>query len=169
MSSWGRGSETGDIIDFTPLPIDHIMARRTYRRKKNYKLVNTWTKSFGSAGDQILLGNVSKLDAQGISAWLNNVVVTAQLNEGDGDAGGMTFYLTTDNTWNDDYIITGRAMPGYGGTVSLTAKRPIRGDVDEPKRNDGIVYVWGEITDLSYISNADVRVIIETWGRSTNL
>ena len=126
--------------------------------------MNAFTANMGSAGGQILLGYVSKLDAQGVSAFLKNVVVTTQLQEGDGDAGGITLYLTTGDEWSDDYIITARAMPGYGGTVSLAAMRSIEADAERLTSNEGQIYLWGEITDLSYASEVQMRCIVETWG-----
>ena len=110
------------------------------------------------------MGTVSKLDAQGISAFLKNVVVTTQLQEGDGDAGGITLYLTTGDNWDDNYIITARAIPGYGGTVSLTAMRSIEADAERLTSNEGQIYLWGEITDLSYTSDVELRCVVETWG-----
>ena len=77
----------------------------------------------------------------------------------------MTFYLSTEgSSWNDNEIITARAMSGYGGTISLTAKRGIKQEAQIDTGNFGLIYLWGEITDLSYTSAADVRLIVETWG-----
>ena len=129
-----------------------------------YKLVNALSKNMGDAGGQKLIGTVSKLDAQGISAFLKNVVVTVQLNEGDGDAGGITLYLTTGDNWDDDHIITARAVPGYGGTVSLTAMRSIEADAERLTSNEGQIYLWAEMTDISYTSDVYLRMVIETWG-----
>ena len=141
------------------------MAKR--RHAPNYLTVNAMTKSFGSAGAQILLATFKKTDAQSSQVtWLNNVNVAAMLQEGDGDAGGMLFYLTTDSNWSDDYIISSNAIPGYGGKVSLSAKRRIRVNAEEIHSGFGQVYLWGEITDLSYTSAVSVRVIIDTWGKN---
>ena len=129
-----------------------------------YKLVNALSKNMGDSGGQKLIGTVSKLDAQGISAFLKNVVVTVQLNEGDGDAGGITLYLTTGDNWDDDHIITARAVPGYGGTVSLTAMRSIEADAERLTSNEGQIYLWAEMTDISYTSDVYLRMVIETWG-----
>lgn len=143
------------------------MARR---RSSNYLIVNALTKSFGSGGGQILIAKFSKTDAQSRQVtWLNNVNVAAMLQEGDGDAGGMLFYLTTDNVWSDDFIIASNAISGYGGKISLSAKRRIRENQDVLNSGFGQVYLWGEITDLSYSADVDVRVIIDTWGKNVKV
>ena len=140
------------------------MARR---RSTNYKRINCKTKSFGSAGAQILLATFSKSDAQSSQvSWLNNVNVSAMLNEGDGDAGGMLFYLTTSATWDDTEIISSNAMPGYGGKIGLAAKRRIRINADKDSGDFGLVYLWGEITDLSYTEAVEVRLVVEQWGKN---
>ena len=148
------------------------MARK-YKRPSNYKKINALTKNFGSAGDQILIARFKKADAQSSQvSWLNNVNVTGMLQEGDGDAGGVLFYLSTQGTasgWSDDQIISCRGFPGYGGTVSLAAKRRIRRNEESELGDQGQVYLWGEITDLSYTADADMRIVIDTWGRNINI
>ena len=147
------------------------MAKR--RGPSNYKKMNAFTKSFGSAGAQILLAKFKKADAQSSQvSWLHNVVVTGMLQNGDGDAGGVVFYLSTQGTssaWSDDEIISAKGFPGYGGTVSLAAKRRIRKNEESELGDQGQVYLWGEITDLSYTADADMRIIIDTWGRNINI
>ena len=59
------------------------MARR---KPRNYKLVNTFTRDMESSGNQMRLGMIDKLDAQGVSGYLNNVVVSAIVNNYDGGA-----------------------------------------------------------------------------------
>ena len=141
------------------------MAKR--RHAPNYLIVNALTKNFGSAGAQVLIAEIKKIDAQSSQvSWLNNVNVTGMLQEGDGDNGGMLFYLTTNTTWSDDHIISSNAVPGYGGKVSLSAKRRIRENNAQPDTAFGQVYLWGEITDLTYTTDAKVRVIIDTWGKN---
>ena len=152
----------GIIINGGALPF--AMARRL---PKNYKRINVKTKNMGSAGDQKLLATFSKSDAQSSQvSWLNNVNVSAMLNEGDGDAGGMLFYLTTGSSWDDDYIISSNAIPGYGGKVSLSAKRRIRTNATDLSGSFGLVYLWGEVTDLSYTDDVKIRLVVEQWGRN---
>ena len=144
------------------------MAKR--RTAPNYLTVNALSKNFGSTGSQILVAEFKKQDAQSSQVtWLNNVNVAAMLQEGDGDNGGMLFYLTTDSNWNDDYIIASSAIPGYGGKISLSAKRRIRENAANPLTGFGQVYLWGEITDLSYTAAVQVRVIIDTWGKNVKV
>ena len=85
-------------------PVGRLMAKRRYAR--NYKRVNVATKSFGGSGGQILLASFEKSDAQSAQVtWLNNVNVSAILNDGDLDQGGMLFYLTTGEAWSEAEII----------------------------------------------------------------
>ena len=140
------------------------MARR---RATNYKRINVKTKNMGGTGDQKLLAIFSKSDAQSAqTSYLNNVNISAVLNEGDGDAGGMLFYLTTGSTWDDNWILSSNAMPGYGGKVSLSAKRRIRINAEEAAGSFGLVYLWGEITDISYVGDVKIRLVVEQWGRN---
>jgi len=144
------------------------MARK--RGPGNYKKINSLTKNFGSAGAQILIARFKKADAQSSQVtWLNNVNVTGMLQEGDGDAGGILFYLTTGASFDDDQIISCKGFPGYGGSVSLSAKRRIRKNEESDLGDQGQVYLYGEITDLSYTADVQVRTIIETWGRNVNI
>ena len=135
------------------------------RRRRNYKIVNSDTKAMGSAGGQIRLGVISKVDAQCISAYLNNVVVSAIINNYDGGdtTPGIMFYLTTATTWSDDYIISAKATP-IGGTVSLSAKRYIKENEADLKGNIGTVHLWAELTDITISDNIDLRYVCETWG-----
>jgi len=134
-------------------------------KRRMYKQVKTQSKDMGSAGSQILLGTISPLDVQVGTGYLKNVVCTALLNDGDGDNGGFMFYLSTSNSWNDDYVLTARACQ-LGGTVSLSAAGHnfIRDDVADVSRNDGELYVWGEVTDLGTTQNT-ARIVLEAWGR----
>ena len=143
------------------------MAKK-YRRPKNYKLVNVKTVSGGSSGDQTLIGKIDKIDAQGVPAgFLNNVVLSVMVNEAEQDVAAITCYLTTDNVWNENFIITARTTQGGpGGTVNLTAKRSIttNADTDTQKYGSGgPIYVWVEIGD--YVGAEEFRYVAETWGR----
>ena len=141
------------------------MAGRRYA--PNYKIINAMTKSFGSTGSQIKLARFKKIDAQSSQVtWLNNVNVSAMLQDGDGDNGGVMFYLTTNDLYDDNEIISSAAMPGFGGKVSLPAKRRIRMNEDKDLGDFGQVYLWGEITDLSYTSAVNMRIVIDTWGKN---
>ena len=116
----------------------------------------------------MLVGRIDKLDAQGFpNAWLNNVKISMMINEAEQDVSGMIGYLTTDDTWSDDYVITASATSGPGGTVYLSAKRPIVTDREDANTNiygvGGPVYVWVEIGD--YVSTEKFRWITECWGR----
>ena len=134
--------------------------------RRNYKIVNVHTKNLGSTGDQVLIGTIDKLDAQGVSAYLNNVRFSAVLNNSQGDEalGGYMVYLTTSSDWSDDYVITARAG-SFGSTVNLSAKRTIEQNATNKFGNLGPIYLWMEITDITLTSDVDMRYVAETWGR----
>ena len=116
----------------------------------------------GSTGDQVLLGKISKLDAQGVTAWINNVQVSCMVDEAEQDTIGFMVYATTDNSWSDDYIITARAG-AVGKTTNLPIKRKIMQDTDQTLGNFGQVYIWGELSDT--VASESARFVFETWGR----
>ena len=136
------------------------------RKNKSYKLVNVATKNLGGSGDQIRIGEVDKLDAQGINGFLNNIRLSVLLNDdsGGGYIGGFIAYLTTSSTWSDDYVITARAG-NFGDTVNLVGKRRIIRNSDGATSNDGLVHLWLELTDIETLGSSDVRYVAETWGR----
>jgi len=146
------------------------MARR---RSRSYKTVHTFTKDMGSAGGQILLARIDKVQAQGITGWFNNVQVSYLASDTDtGDLGtenvGCLLYLTSDGVWDDDLVITARGSGGNGSTVNLTAKRAIHSnDVNAGHEdgNIGPVYLWGEVTDATATADILARFVCEVWGR----
>ena len=145
-----------------------LMARRRYRRRKTYKIVNVASKSVGSAGAQILLGKIKKIDAQGISAWVSGIKMSGMLQEAEQDTASLMFYLTTDRDWDDDYIISAGATGSTGGSVWLSAKRYIRNNANPDASNDiatsntGPLFVWVEAGD--YVASESIRYVAETWG-----
>ena len=147
------------------------MARR--RRLKNYKVTNAMTKNVGSTGDQIHVGKISKIQAQGITAWANNCLVSIMSSEiqraADDDyvdyQPAYMVYATTSSTWSDDNIICARA--GFAGdTINIPLKRPIRQDVEDTDSNDGVIHLWVEASDVALVLEyLKVRLVFETWGR----
>jgi len=139
------------------------------RRSRNYKIVNAATDSGTSVGNQNLILRIKKVDAQGVpNAWIKNVQVSAMVNEAEQDVAGLMFYLTTSPNWDDDHIITARASPGPGGSVSLTANRSIKtNDISDDditsQSGFGPIYVWVEIGD--YVSAEEFRWVTEVWGQ----
>jgi len=135
------------------------------------KLVNTFTKDMGSAGSQVLLAKIDKINAQGVSSYVHNVVISYLASDtSSGDLNtenvGAIFYLSTDGTWSDDLVITARAGGGNGTTVSLSARRSIKSsETDIELSNFGPIYLWGELTDATGTANIDARIVMETWGR----
>ena len=129
-----------------------------------YKLVNVATKDMGSAGGQVLIGVVDKIDAQGVNGFLNNIRLSVLLNDSvDGEIGGFLAYLTTGASWDDDQVITARGG-SFGDTVSLSAKRSISQNVAKTMSNQGQIYLWVELTDITSTVNVDMRYVAETWG-----
>ena len=136
------------------------MARKG--RMKNYKLVNAQTQSQGFTGGQIRFGVVDKLDAQGMTGWFNNIMVSVLADEAESDNIGFLVYATTGSPWNDDYIIACRGG-AIGGTVNLPVRRVIRDESTDTSRNDGAVHLWLEFSDT--VATESARIITETWGR----
>ena len=102
------------------------MVRRSRRRAKNYKIVNAASKSVGSSGQQVLIGHISKVDAQGASGYLHGVKISAMLQEAEQDTASLMFYLTTNDQWDDDLIVSASATGSTGGSAWLPAKRYIK-------------------------------------------
>ena len=140
------------------------MARR--RKSRLYKTCNVATKSGGATGAQTLVGRIDKIDAQGVTGYLNNILVSVMVNEAEQDQGSIMCYLTTDDSWDDDYVITARATSTVGGTVNLIARRRIVTDnitsTSEILGNTGPVYLWIEIADYAF--SEEFRYVAEVWG-----
>ncbi len=143
------------------------MARKSYKKPKNYKQTKVETVNVGSAGEQIHIGYFQPIDVEGssLNAWLNNVNLSLLLNDAESEgSGGFIAYLTTNGSWSDADVITARAG-NFADTVNLACKRSIKSSVYEPDRNDGVVALWIEISDITITSDVDVRIVMESWGR----
>ena len=138
-------------------------------RQRNYKITNAQTQSMGSTGSQIRVLDVDKIDNQSTqNGYLHSVKVTVSFDTEQGAPGaGIVGYATTDNVWNDDYIITAAAVGAGGGTLWLNVRRTIKTGADTPLQGQsgGPVYIWLEITDPG-VSSESLRVITETYGRN---
>ena len=143
------------------------MARRR-RRQKMYKQVVTTTTDMGDSGGQILLGNLAPITGRNQlgKAYCNNITATYILNA-DGavasDQGGLVFYLSSSSGWSDSDVITARASPYGGGTVTLPVKRWMSGEETDDAPG-GKLYLWAEVTDTSLTVNTSVRITLEVWG-----
>ena len=129
-----------------------------------YKQIKTFTKDMGSAGSQILLGYVEPLDDDLDFGYLNNIRLTAILQTGDGDAGGILCFLNASSSWSDSHIITADACPGFGGKMNLSAKRKVSG-AQQITRPDGRVYLYAELTDITVTTDVQLRCVIECYGK----
>ena len=150
------------------------MARR--RGPKNYKQTLTMTKDMGSAGAQKHIGKAEKLDPALAAGYLNNIVVSAQINDlgpiiaGDPapNTPGFTVYLSTapSGAWDDDAILTARSFGPMAGTRSLSAKRWIKtDDTSDLTSSTCPIHVWAEITDVTVTTDIEARFTLEFWGR----
>ena len=143
------------------------MARRRYPR--NYKITNVNTKSMGSSGSQIRIRDIDKVDNQSTAnGYLHAVKVSAIFDTEQGAPGaGIMLYATTDNVWNDDYVITSAALGNGGGTTWLNVRRTIKTGADTPLQGQsgGPVYIYAEITDPG-VSSENVRFVTEVYGRN---
>ncbi len=136
------------------------------KRGRLYKTVNVATKDMGSAGGQILLGEIKKVDAQGITGFLNNVRLSIILDDATISSVAFLAYLTTDDAWNDDYVLSACAGD-FGHTCSLSGKRVIKTAADtetEQLGMNGPIYLWAEISDPG-VSAYNIRYVAEVWGR----
>ena len=144
------------------------MAKRRYR-PRNYKIVNVATKSMGSAGGQIRIREIDKIDNQSTqNGYLHAVKISAIFDTEQGAPGaGFLFYATTDNTWNDNYVITSAGLGNGGGTCWLNIRRTIKTGSDTPLQGQsgGPVYIWAEITDPG-LSSESARFVTEVYGRN---
>ena len=119
----------------------------------------------GSAGGQILLGYIKKIDNVGRSGYVNNVTLSALLNDGgQQESYGIMYYASTGATWADDNVISARAV-AVAGTQSVPIKRRIAANSAKTDSNDGIVYIYAELTDITITGDVELRFAIETWGR----
>ena len=134
------------------------------RRARKYKTVTVNTKNMGSAGAQILLGSYIPMDETISFGYLNNVVATGFMNDGENNNGGICFYLTRQSNWADSDVITARATQLGGGTVNLSAKQKVSGEVFDDMPG-GRIYVWAELTDVTLTDDVEIRYVLEAWGR----
>ena len=136
------------------------------KRRTMYKQVYTFTKDMGSSGDQILLGTVEKIDNVGRSGYVNNIRVSAVVNNYDGgdETPGIMLYGGTTSGWADDNVFVARAT-AVAGTVNLPISRWIKAGSSQAHADFGEIYLHGELTDITIQDNIELRFVIEVWGR----
>jgi len=144
------------------------MAKRA-RYPRNYKITNVNTKNMGSAGSQVRIRDIDKVDNQSTqNGYLHAVKVTSIFDTEQGSPGaGIILYATTDNVWSDDYVITSSGLGNGGGTTWLNIRRTIKTGADTPLQGQsgGPVYIWAEITDPGAVSES-LRFVTEVYGRN---
>ena len=122
------------------------------------------TVDMGDEGAQVLIGKIVKVDVQGMSGYLHNIKLSVIMNQNHTGLSYMS-YLTTDNAWSDDHVITACAG-NFGAPCNLAAHRSIKtgGDTDTEILGEfGPVYLWLEISDPG-VSAEEIRYVAETWG-----
>ena len=144
------------------------MARTRRRRKKQYKQVVTDTKSLGSSGGQILIGTLAPIANRNQlgRAFCKNITMTYML-QGDAaagaDQGAVTFYIGSNSAWADSDVITARSAAYGGGTLNIPVNAWVSGEVTDDAPG-GKLYVWAECTDMTVVTNVDIRYTAEIWG-----
>ena len=136
----------------------------------------------GSSGDQQYLGRVEILDEVLGKAYLNNVIVSCQINDGISTTGvtpAFTVYLSKSGStgaggggWVDTDVITARSTAAGGGTVNLVARKVIKTNSfgSAVAEDIGPVHIWAECTDTAGVGqDNDARFTIEAWGYFHNL
>ena len=123
----------------------------------------------GATGTQIRIRDIDKIDNQSImNGYCHAVKVSAIFDTEQGSPGaGILLYATTDNNWNDDYVITATALGNGGGSAWLNVRRTIKTGSDTPLQGQagGPVYIWAEITDPG-VTGESVRFVTEVYGRN---
>ena len=116
----------------------------------------------GDAGDQILLGYIQKIDAQGATSYVHNVIISGAPQDTEASDMAFTAYLSTSATWAETNVITARSTGAGGGTVSLQASRTIQENAEITAGNEGLIYIWGETSNS--VLDEDFRIIVEVWS-----
>jgi len=133
-----------------------------------YKDVKTLTKNIGSAGSQVKVGEIAKIDNVGATGYVNNLTISAIVNDyTSSETPGLIFYVGTSSSWSDDDVVVARAVSGTSsGTVNLPIKRRIAQNSEgDPGSNDGRLYVWAECTDVAITDDTEIRFVGELWGK----
>ena len=132
-----------------------------------YKQVKTLTKNIGSAGAQVKVATIGKLDNVGMTGYANNVIISSIVNDySSSEIPGLIFYASTSDSWSDDNVISARAVTGSAsGTVNLPLKRRVSADTQQAENNDGRIYIYAECTDVAVLDDTDIRLSMELWGR----
>ena len=119
------------------------------RRRRMFKqLSNVKTENVGHTGGNYLLYKIDKQQASFTSAYLDKVRIAYHLDITDASTErpndvGVTFYLSTsDSAVSSAYLVSATASNGYGGTITLDAKRSIRDEEEASTRGDGALFVW---------------------------
>ena len=146
------------------------MARRKRRMFK--QLANHKTENIGHTGGAVLLYKIDKQQASFTSAYLDKVRIAFHYDVTDESTVvpnfiGSTFYLSTSDSSTDSaYLVSATGSSGYGGTVTLDAKRSIRDEDEDNSRGDGALFVWVQPSDLNLpAGDITINAVAEAMGR----
>ena len=124
-------------------------------------------KSLGASSVAQLCFSIRPLQGdQAPGAYLQKVKVSIiQENFGGNVPSGFMLYASSNDNWDDNDVITAQAVPTMGGTVWLNLKRAIKSYTEETDRADGPIYIYARALDPGLITNIEVHLVAEAWGR----
>ena len=143
------------------------------RRRRMFKqLANAKTENIGHTGGSYVLYKIDKQQASFTSAYLDKVRIAYHLDITDApddrpDDVGVTFYLSTsDSALTSAYLVSATGSNGYGGTITLDAKRSIRDEEEANTRGDGALFVWAQASNLDLpAGDITINTVAEAYGR----
>ena len=146
-----------------------LMARK---RRMFKQMTNMKTENIGHTGAPYLLYKIDKQQNSFVSAYLDKVRIAFHYDVTDESTVrpnfiGSTFYLSTsDSSTGSTYLVSATGTSGYGGTVTLDAKRSIRDEDEDNTRGDGALFVWVQPSDLNLAAgDITINTVAEAYGR----
>ena len=143
------------------------MARRMFKQLALVK-----TENIGHTGAIFRIAQVNKQSDQMVSAYIDKIRISYHYDVTDSPDGrpdhlGTTFYLANTNSTNLDStnVISATGSRGYGGTVTLEAKRSIKDSSSEPETGFGALDIHMQPSDLNLAAgDVTVNLVIEVWA-----
>ena len=117
------------------------------------------------------IATVRPIDADQVpSGYLKSAKISVVPNYRDDAQTSFLLVASTNSnpTQADDWITAG-AVPNGGGTVWLNLKRPVKASAEETDRADGEVFLHLMCQGPNLITQLDVYLAVEVWGRFVNL
>ena len=134
---------------------------------KNYRsTVTNNDKNLGGSSTPTLIGLVRPLDGeQAPGAYLKSLKISIQQRNQNDTPQAFLIYASTNDTWDDNDVITAQATGVSGGTVWLSLNRRIRSYTEETDRSDGPVYIFARAMDMGLVGDVETNIFLECWGR----